>query len=308
MKGAIDMSKKGIDISTWNKINDYSAMKKAGVEFAVLKVNNAGSAPDRRFAEHAAGCRSAGIPVIGGYSYCYATSVEKARIAADGFVQIAKPKGVDAMVLDLEDASIMGLGHKIADIINVYRDFATAAKMKFIIYTGGHFYNPCLKPFAKEIKDIPIWWARYPSTDNRKITDPIPLTKYLPKDLPLCGWQYSSTGVIPGAQGYVDLNVWYDDVPAVNAEREITAQYNPFTEPISNVRLGTLGNDANWVQWYLWRFGKYVDAKGQPDQTKVCGVIGVEEVQKIKEVQALLGLTADGIVGKATRSVWKKIC
>ena len=302
------MAKKGIDISTWNVIKDYKAVKNAGVEFAVLKVNNTNSTPDKRFAEHVAGCKSAGIPVIGGYNYCYATTKEKAKIAADGFVQIAKPKGVDTMILDLEDASIRGLGSKIVDIINVYRDFAKSAKMKFIIYTGGHFYNPCLKPYANEIKDIPIWWARYPSTADKKITDPVPVTQNLPKDVKLCGWQYSSKGVINGAVGYVDLNVWYEETTVTNTEKEITAQFNPFTEPEYNVKLGALGNDANYVEWYLWRFGKFTDKNGAPDQTQIDGVIGVEDVQKIKEVQALLGLTADGIVGKVTRSVWKKIC
>lgn len=302
------MSRKGIDISGWNIIDNYQSVKSTGVEFAVLKVNNTGSTPDKRFREHVAGCRSAGIPVIGGYSYCYANTKEKAQKAADGFVRIAAPEGVDTMILDLEDVSIKGIGSRIIEIINTYRDTAKAAKMKFIIYTGASYYDPCLKAYKKELEGIPMWWARYPSVADTKITDDVPVTKNLPKDLPLCGWQYSGTGVIPGARGHVDLDVWYDDVPATNAEKEITVNLNPFTEPVHNVRLGTLGNDAYWVQWYLWRFGKYTDENGNPDSTKVDGTVGVEAVQKIKEVQALLGLPADGIVGKVTRAVWKKIC
>lgn len=302
------MSKKGIDIAKWNPIKNYQAVKDAGVEFAIVKVINASNLSDSRFHEHVAGCRSAGIPIIGGYTYSYANTVDKAKKAADAFVNIGAPKGIDAMVLDLEDKSIMGLGSDIVKIINVYKDTAATAGMKFLIYTGGHFYNPCLKPYAKELAGIPIWWARYPSTADKKVSDPVPATKNLPKDISLCGWQYSSKGVIPGAAGYIDLNVWYEDTPAVNTEKEITANFNPFTEPTYSVKLGTLGNDANWVQWYLWRFGKYVDAQGAPDSTKIDGVIGVDAVQKIKEVQVLLGLEADGVVGKITRAVWKKIC
>ena len=60
--------------------------------------------------------------------------------------------------------------------------------------------------------------------------------------------------------------------------------------------------------WYLWRFGKLIDENGNPDATMINGIITEEVVALIKEVQALLGLEVDGIVGKCTRAVWKKIC
>lgn len=300
--------KKGIDIAKWNKVNNYQSVKNAGVEFAIVKVINASNKPDSRFYDHVAGCNSVGLPIIAGYTYSYANTEEKARKASDAFVEVGMSKGIDTMALDLEDASMTHLGSKILKIINIYRQTAQAADMDFLIYTGGSFYNPCLKPYAKEIADIPIWWARYPSTKDKAITANVPDDKYLPSGIELCGWQYSSKGVVNGIEGYVDLNVWYRGERVANVGKEITPQYNPFTEPISNVKLGTLGNDANWVQWYLWRFGKYVDAQGQADSTKIDGVIGVDTVQKIKEVQALLGLNPDGIVGKITRATWKKIC
>lgn len=299
--------KRGIDISKWNPIQDYHLIKKSGVEFAILKVNNAGLSPDNRFNEHVAGCNAAQIPILGGYNYCYANSIEKAKVAANGFVEIAKGK-LDTMILDLEDQSIRNLDHLIIDIIHTYKNIASAAGMKFIIYTGGSFYNPYIKKYASEISGIPIWWARYLSVANKKITDPVPNAQNLPKDIPLVGWQYSSKGVIPGAHGYIDLNVWYEDIPEVNIKPEITSAYNPYTEPSRNVGIGTTGNDANYVEWYLWRFGKFIDPEGNPDQTQMDGIISMDDVIKIKEVQVLLGLDADGIVGKITRSIWKKIC
>ena len=299
---------KGIDIAKWNKITDYRAVKNAGVEFAILKVINAQNKPDSRFYEHVAGCNSVGLPIIAGYTYSYANTEDKAEKASDAFVEVGAPKGIETMVLDLEDASMMHLGSKILKIIDIYRKTAQSAGMDFLIYTGGHFYNPCLQPYAKEIKDIPIWWARYPSTKDRPITADVPDTKYLPAGIELCGWQYSSKGVIPGIQGYTDLNVWYRDEIMENTDYEITAAYNPFTEPAFNVKIGKTGNDANWVQWYLWRFGKLTDEHGNADIRYIDGVIGADTIQKIKEVQSLLGLEADGIVGKITRTVWKKIC
>lgn len=293
--------KKGIDAATWNPIKNYQLVRNAGVQFVIVKVINASNKPDSRFYEHVAGCNSAGLPIIAGYTYSYANTEDKAKKAADAFVEVGAPKGIDTMVLDLEDASMMHLGSKIVKIIDIYRQTAQSAGMEFLIYTGGHFYNPCLKPYAKEIKDIPIWWARYPSTKDRAITADVPDTKYLPTGIELCGWQYSSKGVIPGIQGYTDLNVWYRDEIMENTDYEIAAAYNPYTEPVFDVKIGKTGNDANWVQWYLWRFGLL-------QKEDIDGIIGKQSDVAIREAQRRLGLTVDGIVGKVTRTMWKKIC
>lgn len=294
--------KRGIDVSRWNVIKDYDALKKNGVEFAIVKVNNAGNVADARLHEHMAGFNAAGIPVKDGYNYCYANTTEKAKRASDSFVNVALPYGINRMWLDLEDVAIKGLGSKILTIINIYKNVAEQAGMRFGIYTGASFYKPCLQRYMEDIKDIPFWWARYPSTQDRLITDPIPTTKNLPKDLVLDGWQYSSKGRVNGAEGYLDLNVWYEDNPACNTTTMVPVEYNPFTEPVRNVTVGITGNDANWVLWYLWRFGKITDV------ALINGIITAEVVVLIKEVQSLLGLTVDGIVGKNTRAVWKKIC
>lgn len=292
---------KGIDIAKWNRITNYQSVKNAGVEFAIVKVINSNNKPDSRFYEHVTGCSSAGIPVIAGYTYSYANTEEKAKFASDAYVNVGLSKGIDTMVLDLEDKSMAGLGSKIIPIINIYRETAQMAGMDFLIYTGASYYNPYLKPYAREIAGIPIWWARYPYKKEFTPTDATPDSKYLPTGMGVVGWQYTSKGVILGVIGYVDFNVWYRDEPQQNTKYEITVQYNPFTEPTLNVKSGTVGNDAMWVQWYLWRFG--LIQKGEID-----GVIGTISDAGIREAQRRLGLDADGIVGKATRALWKKIC
>ncbi len=292
---------KGIDIAKWNKITDYRAVKNAGVEFTILKVINAQNKPDSRFYEHVAGCNSVGLPIIAGYTYSYANTEDKARKAADAFVEVGAPKGIDTMVLDLEDKSMMGLENKIVDIINIYRKAAQDAEMGFGIYTGSQYYNPYLKPYARELADIPIWWARYPFTKEFTVTTPIPDNKYLPTGIDVAGWQYTSKGVIPGASGYVDLNIWYRDEPVQNTKYEISIVCNSFVEPSVNVKIGKTGNDAMWVQWYLWRFGLL-------KKEEIDGNIGKKSDAAIREAQRRLGLVADGIVGKASRALWKKIC
>ena len=73
---------------------------------------------------------------------------------------------------------------------------------------------------------------------------------------------------------------------------------NPYTEPTVNVKRGTTGEGARWVQWCLWRFGLL-------DKTGIDGVIGSKSEAAIKTAQERLGLAVDGIVGKNTRKRFK---
>lgn len=77
-------------------------------------------------------------------------------------------------------------------------------------------------------------------------------------------------------------------------EHIIASNFNPFMEPTVNVKKGTKGEGAKWVQWCLWRFGLL-------DQNGIDGVIGSESEFAILTAQKRLGLKEDGIIGKITR-------
>lgn len=76
--------------------------------------------------------------------------------------------------------------------------------------------------------------------------------------------------------------------------------HNPYTEPVKNVRRGTNGNDARWVQWCLWRFG-LLEERG------IDGIIGAGSEQAVRMAQERLGLSPDGVVGKITRQAFKSV-
>lgn len=304
------MAHLGVDFAQWNPVSDMTKAKAAGLEFAILKVINKSNNPEKAYKSNLAKCQAAGVPVIAGYTYSYASTVEKAKVAAYAFIKEAAGD-IDTMVLDLEDVTMTGLGHRIVDIIRTYESFAKQAGLKFIIYTGASYYNPCLKAFADEIADIPIWWARYPSTANKTLSSKLPDMKYLPA-IPntLLGWQYSSKGTVPGIEGYVDLNAWYVDIGGIGniAADELTTDvdYNKYMEPTTLIKLGSTGEGAKWVQWFLWRFGLLTDANGVPDALRINGTIDNDCVLSIEESQRRLGVPDDGIVGPVTRSVYKK--
>lgn len=299
--------KRVIDLSGWNVVTSYPAVKASGVDEVILKVIGKTLSADKRFKEHYYGCANAGIKVIGGYTYCYANTVEKAKTAAAAFVRTGKGM-VDKLWLDLEDKVMMRLGSRIVDIINVYQTAAKGAGMEFGIYTGVAFYNSYLKPYVKQLAGIDFWFARYPKTKTYGVLEAAPgePSSYLPAGVPIAGWQFTSCGQVPGISGKVDLSDWYYNEPQTSASG-MPVDKCPYKEPDVTVKFGSTGEGANWVLWYLWRFGMLLDASGKPDGARINGYIGQADETAIKQAQTALGLKADGKAGPATRAAFKKV-
>lgn len=297
-----------IDLAKWNKVNDYSKIKAAGVDGAIVKVINSSNKTESSLETHVYGLRAAGVPVVGGYHYTYANTIEKAAVAAMTFIENAVMYGIDMLWLDLEDAVMTNLGSLLIDIVDVYKNIIENAGLKFGIYTGASFYNTYFKKYAQRLIGIPFWIARYPVSKEYSVQDETPDIKYLPSGFEVYGWQYTSKCKINGIVGYVDLSEWYRNEPVSLPATVIPTEQNPYTEPITNIMADTSGNNAFWVEWYLWRFGLYLDNTGIPDQTMINGFIDALDVELIKEAQRRLGIADDGIVGKVTRAQFKKAC
>ena len=72
--------------------------------------------------------------------------------------------------------------------------------------------------------------------------------------------------------------------------------------PEINLRLGTAGNDVAFIQRRLNRIA--VNYPAIPKISPIDGIFGIETENAVREFQRVFGLTADGIVGKAT---WYRI-
>lgn len=66
----------------------------------------------------------------------------------------------------------------------------------------------------------------------------------------------------------------------------------PYAEPAKNIRRGSIGTGAKWVQWQLNRHGASLT---------IDGIFGKSSVAALMEYQKRAGLDADSICGKATR-------
>ena len=284
------MSKKVIDVSSYQGLIDWVKVKAAGIQGAILKIIRKDLNPDKQFENNWAGCEKAEMPVVAVYNYSYATSVEKGRSDAQEVVDILAGRKAKVM-LDVEDACLKGLGQKLIDIILAYQAVIHAAGLEFGVYTGLSFYNDYIKPYASQI-DCNFWIARYPSSSRKDVDDAPPVNKQPLISHVLEGWQWASTGRVSGISGNVDFNEWYGAIPEPES-----AGGNPYPIPERLLKLSTpnmRGDDVAWAQWHLHRLGFL------PDESEIDEIYGPKTEAAVKAAQKHYGIAVDGIVGANT--------
>ena len=198
---------RGIDVSSYQGVVDWNKVKAAGVKFAILKVIRRDLNPDKQFENNWNGCKSAGVPIQGVYNYSYATTVEKATSDAEKVIQVLNGRKTFVW-LDVEDNCQKNLGETLINIINAYKAKIEATGCSFGVYTGLSFYGSYIKQYSDKV-NCPFWIARYPSKANMSVTDNPDASKKPVINHELYGWQYASTGQVPGIVGNVDMNDYY---------------------------------------------------------------------------------------------------
>ena len=196
------MEIRGIDVSAWQGAIDWDTVANYGMDFAILRITEAGNVIDSCFEKNYSGCQKHNIPT-GAYKYSYAMTVAEIQSEARKVVEVLNGRKLQYPVwLDLEWNNQRSLGaeqiHKLAE---AFEKIITAAGYKFGIYCNVDWY---LNVICSHLKKYDFWIARYPASDNGT------LQERLRPDFGV-GWQYSSKAKIPGISGTVDRNVFYKD-------------------------------------------------------------------------------------------------
>lgn len=196
------MEIRGIDVSAWQGTIDWETVANYGMDFAILRITEAGNVIDSCFEKNYSGCQKHNIPT-GAYKYSYAMTVAEIQSEARKVVEVLNGRKLQYPVwLDLEWNNQRSLGaeqiHKMAE---AFEKIITAAGYKFGIYCNIDWY---LDVICSHLKKYDFWIACYPASDNGT------LQKRLRPDFGV-GWQYSSKAKIPGISGTVDRNVFYKD-------------------------------------------------------------------------------------------------
>ena len=217
--------KKGIDISDNQGMIDWNKAKAAGVEFVILRTTRRSGNPDTYLPTNIRSLKEFQIP-FDFYKYSYATTVDEAVKEAQTVVDVLTGYGVVAdnntiIYMDVEDKVQFALSTKeLTEIVQAWKNVIIAAGFRFGLYMGKYTYEHNEVDLSK-FDDL-TWIARYYNGYNKmQITDAVN-ERYKPvaQSGELLGWQYTSSGQVPGINGNVDMDVYYGDIRESNVEVE----------------------------------------------------------------------------------------
>lgn len=196
----------GIDVSDYQGKIDWGKVKKAGVEFVIIKCgygDDIKEQDDKYFTHNVEGCEKNKIP-YGVYIYSYAASVQQAESEANHVLRLIKGHQLTYPIfLDLEDDETSGKCSKklLGDMAETFCNIIEAAGYKVGIYANTNWFNTKLTD--KRFDKWDRWVAQYYTECEYK------------KDY--IGWQYSNTGKIDGIKGNVDLNYFYKEYKSISS-------------------------------------------------------------------------------------------
>ena len=256
------METKGIDVSAWQGQIDWKTVAAYGMDFAILRITEAGNVTDKYFERNYTECQKYNIPT-GVYKYSYAMAIAEIQSEARKVVSVLNGRKLQYPVwLELEYNNQRSLGteniHKMAE---AFEKIITAAGYKFGIYCNVDWY---MNVICSHLKKYDFWIARYPANDDGW------LQERLRPDFGV-GWQYSSKAKIPGINGTVDRSVFYKDYKEVstvdkNIERLILIAKNEigYLEKESNIQLDDKTANAGSNNYTKYWQDIKPDYQGQP--------------------------------------------
>lgn len=192
---------KGIDVSKWNGRIDWKKVKKAGIDFCIIRTGYSKTV-DYKFKYNIEEAIDNGLQ-IGVYHFSYATTNTKAREEAEFCLKLIKPykKYITLGVwFDYEYDSVnysrrYGVYPTKKSVTSLAKTFCSTVEKNGYstgIYTNLDFSS---NYFTKEVLNkYPAWIAVWGKMNYHG--------KYVM-------WQYTDSGRVDGIQGKVDMNIFY---------------------------------------------------------------------------------------------------
>ena len=190
----------GIDVSRWQGYIDYQRVKQAGIEVVYIKASEGTSYVDPYLETNYINAKATGLKV-GFYHYVRARSEAAARQEADHFANTIAGKEVDCrLAMDFESFGNLS-NVQINNIAEAFlKRLGEVTGKELVIYSNT---NDARTVFSEELaNNYPLWIAQYGTeepNDNGKWSSWI-------------GFQYTSTGIIAGINGYVDRNKFTEQI------------------------------------------------------------------------------------------------
>lgn len=196
---------KGIDVSYHQGIIDWKKVRNSGVEFAIIRAGYGKNQVDSKFIENICGAHTAGLK-IGIYWFIYALNKTDAIANAEKCLETIKTYkdiielGVAADYEYDSDkySEKKGVQQTPQSRSGIVRAFLSCLKSNG--YKVFNYANPdYLNGKFEDLSEYPLWLAWYGASEEGALA-------YSP-----VMWQYSSSYIVDGIAGNVDVNVYYGE-------------------------------------------------------------------------------------------------
>ncbi|MGL5351952.1 MAG: LysM peptidoglycan-binding domain-containing protein [Clostridium sp.] len=184
---------RGIDISNWQGTVDFNAVKNSGVQIVYIKSTEADYFLDPYLNSNYSNAKSAGLLV--GFYHFFRADVN-AKDQARYFANAISGKVPDCrLALDIETSEGYNASQLSAMCVEFLEEVKRITGYEVVVYTYTYFAQTNL---TRALSVYPVWIAHYG----------VDTPGYNPIWDSWVGFQYSSTGTVPGVNGPCDLNVF----------------------------------------------------------------------------------------------------
>lgn len=185
----------GIDVSRYQNDIDWNAVAASGVQFSFIRVGSTKYGIDAKFHQNMIMANAAGIKT-GVYIYSYALNAEQAAAEAMFVLNAVQNYTVNMpIVIDIEDSTQKALTPaQQSEIANTFCAIIESAGYYPMVYASKNWFLTRMGPIAYD-----KWVAQY--NESCDIED-------------AAFWQATSSGVLPGIAGSVDIDYQYKDLSA----------------------------------------------------------------------------------------------
>ncbi len=213
--------RKGIDVSSHQQDINWAEVRKAGYEFAMVRVawrgyGKAGTlSQDKYYKQNLEGAIANGM-LVGAYVYSQATTDEEViaeanlvlRLIAPYRAHITLPVVFDYEGYNSKEQRVYGSTKaQRTHFCQLFNNLMRSAGYKTMLYgSQGNIKTT----YDLDVLTDPIWCAKYPSTQTPNDNDKyFPDLKNAAYNSRIAIWQYASCGTVPGIPARCDVNNQY---------------------------------------------------------------------------------------------------
>lgn len=258
---------RGIDVSNWQGNIDFAKVKQSGIQIVYMKATEGTTFVDKKLNQNYSRAKAQGLKI--GFYHFFRPSLDS-KAQAKHFANTINGKVSDCkLALDLEVADNFSKSALTDKALTFINELKSLTGLDIVVYTYTYFARTNID---SRLGVYPLWIAHY--------------GVLTPGSNPIwnswVGFQYSSTGSVPGVSGNCDMNEFKEEILDVKNNFKL---YNATTKNVStylNIRekgeidskiIGKIPAgeefmikwvDSNYLGWYLIEYKNitgYVSSK-----------------------------------------------